>query len=172
MDIRLIPSPLAISFEEEQPHFKEEYDRLGAEIDDPVGQYLKMAKARGEMGDSDKVLVELVVALHRKVDELTKIIKNEPKQLISLKNKAKISHIGYEYFKLSSPVLEKNKKYYGRLEISLFPQRDVPVYFIGVDEMVAEIFMMHERDIKDYNAFIAARERAIIREQKATKDKK
>jgi len=68
--------------------------------------------------------------------------------------------------------LEKNKKYYGRLEISLFPQRDVPVYFIGVDGMVAEIFMMHERDIKDYNAFIAARERAIIREQKATKDKK
>lgn len=168
-NIRLIPAPLTIFYEEDKPEFKEEYDKLGAEIDDPVGQYLKMAKARGETGDSDKVLLELVVALHRKVDELTSLIKNEKKDLIPLKYKAKITDIGYEYFKLKDNILIPNQKYYARLDISFFPKRDVPLYFIAVDTQIAEILIMHDRDIKDYNAFVASRERAIIREKKGIK---
>jgi hypothetical protein len=169
MNIRLIPTPLNIEFEEDKKIFKEEFDKLGAEINDPVGQYLKMAKARGETKESDKVLLELVVALHRKVDELTSLIKNETKELIPLKYKEKISDIGYEYIKFAKPVLNKNQKYYGRLDISFFPEREVPIYFIAVDEQIAEILIMHDRDIKDYNAFIAARERALIREKKGLK---
>ena len=168
-NIRLIPAPLSIEYEEEKPEFKEEYDKLGAEIDDPVGQYLKLAKARGETSESDKVLLELVVALHRKVDELTNLIKNEKKDLIPLKYISKITDIGYEYFKLKDNVLIPNQKYYGRLNISFFPEREVPLYFIAVDTQIAEILIMHDRDIKDYNAFVAARERAIIREKKGLK---
>jgi len=169
VNIRLIPTPLSIQFEEEKEDFKNEYDKLGAEIDDPIGQYIKMAKARGETTDTDKVLLELVVALHRKVDELTKLIKNETKELIPLKYNEDITHIGYEYFKFKNPILKKNQKYYGRLDISFFPQREVPIYFIGVDDQVAEILIMHDRDVKDYNAFVAARERALIRERKGLK---
>ena len=168
-NIRLIPAPLSIEYEEDKPEFKEEYDKLGAEIDDPVGQYLKLAKGRGETAESDKVLLELVVALHRKVDELTKLIKNEKKDLIPLKYQAKITDIGYEYFKLKDEVLIPNQKYYARLDIPFFPQREVPLYFIAVDTQIAEILIMHDRDIKDYNAFVAARERAIIREKKGLK---
>jgi len=169
MNIRLIPAPLFIEFEEDNEKFKEEYDKLGAEIDDPVGQYLKMAKARGETKDSDKVVVELVVALHRKVDEVLSLLKNEEKELIELKYTAKITHIGYEYFKIKEKMFIPNQKYYARVDIPLFPQREVPIYFIAVDEQVAEILIMHDRDLRDYNAFVAARERAIIREQKGIK---
>jgi len=169
MNIRLIPAPLFIEFEEDNEKFKEEYARLGAEIDDPVGQYLKMAKARGETKDSDKVAIELLTALHRKVDEVLSLLKNETKDLIELKYTAKITHIGYEYFKIKEKMFKPNQKYYARLDIPFFPQREVPLYFIAVDEQTAEILIMHDRDIKDYNAFIAARERAIIREQKGIK---
>ena len=169
MNIRLIPAPLFIEFEEEKEEFKEEYDKLGAEIDDPVGQYLKLAKARGETRDSDKVAIELLTALHRKVDEVLSLLKNEKKELIELKYTAKITHIGYEYFKLKEKILIPNQKYYARIDIPFFPQREVPIYFIAVDEQIAEILIMHDRDIKDYNAFVAARERAIIREQKGLK---
>lgn len=169
MNIRLISAPLTIQFEEDKEFFKEEYDKLGAEIDDPIGQYIKLAKARGETSESDKVLLELVVALHRKVDELTSLIKNETKELISLKYNAKISEIGYEYIKFQNSVLVPNQKYYGRLDISFFPQREVPIYFIAIDEQIAEIILMHDRDIKDYNAFVAARERALIREKRGLK---
>ncbi len=169
MNIRLIPAPLFIEFEEDNEKFKEEYDKLGAEIDDPVGQYLKLAKARGETRDSDKVAIELLTALHRKVDEVLSLLKNETKELIELKYTAKITHIGYEYFKLKEKILIPNQKYYARIDIPFFPQREVPIYFIAVDEQIAEILIMHDRDIKDYNAFVAARERAIIREQKGLK---
>ena len=167
--MRFIPAPLKIEFEEDKIEFKEEYDKLGAEIDDPVGQYIKMAKARGETKESDKVLLELVIALHRKIDDLTNIIKNEKKELINLKYLTKITEIGYEYFKLKEPLLNKNQKYYGRIDIPFFPKREVPIYFIAVDKQIGEILIMHDRDIKDYNAFVAARERAIIREKKGIK---
>jgi hypothetical protein len=167
--MRFIPAPLKIEFEEDKIEFKEEYDKLGAEIDDPVGQYIKMAKARGETKETDKVLLELIVALHRKIDDLTNIIKNEKKELINLKYLAKITEIGYEYFKLKEPLLNKNQKYYGRVDIPFFPKREVPIYFIAVDKQIGEILIMHDRDIKDYNAFVAARERAIIREKKGIK---
>ena len=165
-NIRLIPAPLFIEFEEDKEGFKDEFDKLGAEIDDPVGQYIKTAKARGETGDTDKVLLELVVALHRKIDELAKLIKEEEKTLLPLKYGVKIEGIGFEYFKLKEPILIPNKKYYGRLEIAFFPQREVPIYFMAVDKQIAEILIMHDRDIKDYNAFITAREKAIIREKR------
>jgi hypothetical protein len=167
--IRLIPAPLNIEFEEEKENFKEEFDKLGAEIDDPIGQYIKLAKARGETKDSDKLLLELVIALHRKVYELTKLVKNEEKELILLKYNEKITHVGYEHLKFEKEVLEPNQKYYGRLEISFFPQREVPIYFIAIEKDIAEIILMHERDIKDYNAFVASRERALIREKRGKK---
>jgi hypothetical protein len=169
MNIRLLPAPLFIEFEEDKEIFKDEYDRLGAEIDDPVGQYLKMAKARGETRDSDKVLLELMVALHRKIDEVLSLIKQEKKDLIELKYTAKITHIGFEYFKLKEKILIPNQKYYGRIDIPFFPQREVPLYFVAIDEQLAEILILHDRDIKDYNAFVVARERAMIREKKGLK---
>jgi len=169
MSIRLIPAPLFIEFEEEKAEFKEEYDKLGAEIDDPVGQYLKMAKARGETKDSDKVLLELVVALHRKVDEVLSVLKDEKKELLELKYTAKITDIGFEHFKLKEKILTPNKNYYGRIDIPFFPKRDVPLYFVAVTEQIGEILILHDRDRKDYNAFVVARERAIIREQKGFK---
>jgi len=169
MSIRLIPTPLHINFEEDKEEFKKEFDKLGAEIDDPIGQYIKLAKARGETKDTDKVLLELIIALHRKVDELTNLIQHKEKTLIPLKYSEEITHIGYEHFKLKNPILQPNQKYYGRLDIQFFPERDVPLYFIAVDKQIAEIIIMHDRDIKDYNAFVAARERALIREQKGLK---
>ena len=167
--MRLIPAPLKIEFEEDKKVFKDEFDKLGAEIDDPVGQYLKMAKAKGETKDSDKVLLELVVALHRKVDELTALIKNEKKELLPLRYSAYITDIGFEHFKLKEPLLKKNQNYYARVDIPFFPKREVPIYFIGVDEYIAEIILMHERDMKDWNSFVVARERAMIREKKGKK---
>jgi len=169
MSIRLIPTPLHINFEEDKEEFKKEFDKLGAEIDDPIGQYIKLAKAKGETKETDKVLLELIVALHRKVDELTNLIQHKEKKLIPLKYSEEITHIGYEHFKLKNPILQPNQKYYGRLDIQFFPERDVPLYFIAVDKQIAEIIIMHDRDIKDYNAFVAARERALIREQKGLK---
>ena len=166
--MRLIKAYINFEFEEYNDKFQKEFDTLGAESDDPIGQYIKLAKARGETRDTDPVLLELLIALHRKVDELTAFIKNETKELMPLKYKSEIELIGFENFAINEPLFE-NKKYYGRMDLPVFPERKVPVIFEGIDKKTAKILHMHDRDIKDYNAFITARERAIIREMKGKK---
>ncbi len=166
--MRLIKAYIDFEFDEYNENFQKEFDTLGAESDDPIGQYIKLAKARGETRDTDPVLLELLIALHRKVDELSDIVKNKTKSFLSLKYKVEIEAVGFEYFAISEPLFE-NKKYYGRMDLPVFPKRKVPVVFEGVDKKTAKILQMHERDIKDYNAFITARERAIIREMKGRK---
>jgi len=165
--MRFIPAFISIEFEEYKDKFKEEFDKLSAEIDDPIGQYIKLAKARGETKDTDPLLLELLIALHRKVDELTSIIKNEKKELILLEYKNEIEAVGFEHFRIKDKLFKTNQKYYARLDLPVFPKRVVPVIFKALDEKTAEIIHMHDRDIRDYNAFIVARERAIIRELKS-----
>jgi hypothetical protein len=165
--IRLIPAIVEFEFDEYNKNAQKEFDTLGSETDDPIGQYIKLAKARGETKDTDPVLLELLIALHRKVDELTAIIKNEEKEYIPLKYKTNIIEIGFDYFKIEDELLEENKKYYGRMYLPVFPPRVVPVIFKGVSKNIGKIEFMHERDEKDYNAYIMARERAIIRQMKA-----
>jgi hypothetical protein len=166
MDIRLVKASVNISLEEENEKFKEEFDSFSGESDDPIGQWVKLAKARGETGDTDKVLLELILSLHRKVDDLTKFVKNEVKDLISLKFDSRITHIGFDYFKIEDKILIPNEKYYARAEFPFFPKREVPIYFRAEDEQLCHIILMHDRDMKDYNSYITARERAIIREMK------
>lgn len=169
-DIRFIKAPLEIDFEEikeeRYEEVKKEYDKLSELEDDSVGQWLKMAKARGETQESDRVFLTLLVDLHRKVDELTRLVKHEEKVLLELEKGAQIESIGYEHFKLEKPMLEKDKKYYGRISIPVFPKRDIPVFFIAQDDHIAKLELIHERDAKDWNAYITARERIMIREMK------
>ncbi len=167
--MRMIDAFVEIEFDEYSEKYKEEFDRLGSESDDPIGQYIKLAKARGETKESDPVLLELLIALHRKVDELTALIKKEDKKLLPLKYKSEIIKIGFENFKIKDRILNKGARYYGRMNLAVFPPREIPVVFEAVNEDTARIVLMHERDEKDYNAFITARERAIIREMRAKK---
>jgi hypothetical protein len=163
---RLIPAFIEFEFSEYSETLKEEFDKLGSESDDPIGQYVKLAKARGETKETDPVLLELMIALHRKIDELSAYVKNEHKELAELDFKTEIINIGFEYFETKDALLKKGVKYYGRMSLPVFPKRDVGVVFEGESEKLAKILLMHERDEKDYNAFIMARERAIIREMK------
>ncbi|AZV47099.1 hypothetical protein C3L23_07385 [Nautilia sp. PV-1] len=165
---RLIPAFIEFEFNEYNEVLKEEYDKLGSESDDPIGQYIKLAKARGETKETDPVLLELLIALHRKIDELSAYIKNEKKELLKLNEKTEIEKIGFDYFEIKEPLFKKGVKYYGRMSLPVFPPRTVPIIFEAENEKLGKILLMHERDLKDYNAFIMARERAIIREMKGT----
>jgi len=164
--MRLVRAFVKIEFDFFDEEKRREFDLLSVETDDPIGQYIKLAKARGETKDTDPVLLELLIALHRKIDDLTAYIKNEKKELIPLRFKSEIDGVGFEYFRIKDDLFEKGKKYYSRIDLPVFPERKIPVIFEAVDSNIAKILQMHERDEKDYNAFIVARERAIIREMK------
>ncbi len=168
-DVRVVNAPLVIEYEESEKRYKEfkkEYDSLSEYEEDSIGQWLKLAKAKGDTRESDEVLLTLMVELHRKIDELTALVKNEEREFIKLKNLQRIEGIGYEHFKLEKDVLSPDIEYYARIAMPVFPKREIPLFFKAVSKNTAEITLMHEKDIKDWSAYVVARERVMIRELK------
>ncbi len=50
-----------------------------------------------------------------------------------------------------------------------FPKREMPLFFRAIDKNIAEILLLHEQDEKDWNAYMVARERVMIRQRRAKK---
>ena len=170
MSIRWIPAPLSLAYsavdDENREIFEREYQSLSESDEDPIGQWLKLAKARGETKETDPVLLYLVVELHRKVDELTRLVKNEVPERVVLAAEAQIEAIGFGHFRLKEPRWQPGAIYYGRIDMPLFPRRDMGVWFEALDAQSARIVRMHERDEKEWNQYVTARERVMIREMK------
>ncbi len=168
--IRFVTAPLVVYLENASTNealFLKEYNTLSEYEEDSVGQWLKLAKARGETGDSDQVLLTLLVELHKKVDTLTSIIKNEEKKLLTLENKSMISHIGFEHIKLEEGLFKEGEEYYLRVEMPVFPKREMPLFVKALSQDVAQIVRIHDKDERDWSTYVAARERVMIREAKA-----
>lgn len=169
MSVRLVSAPISLEYSEaslEKEAYLREYSQLSESDDDPISQWLKLAKGRGETSDTDPVLLNLVVELHRKIDALEMFLKNETPKRLSLTHKVKIESIGFEHFKIESADLEPGTEYYGRVEMPVHPKRDIPIFFIAVDESLCEIVKIHERDEKEWGVYLTARERVLIREAK------
>ena len=170
--MRYISAPLKIEFdiENSSEEFKHEYDSLSSADDDSIGEWLRLAKARGNTEDSDQVLLTLIVELHRKIDDMNAFMRGEKQTLLSLAYNANIDAINYEHFRVKDNIFEIEKKYYGRIVMPFFPKREVPIYFKAISENEAKIVLLHERDETDWNAYVVARERVMIREMRAKKD--
>ncbi len=172
MSVRLVPAPISLIYSKVSDNaeaFEKEYQQLSGLDEDPISQWLKLAKARGETAETDDVLLNLLVELHRKIDNLEMILKNEKQKRISLSNESEIESIGHDHFKLVSPELEIGENYYARVAMPVHPKRDVAVYFKAIDTSLAEITKIHERDSKEWSSYLTARERILIREAKEKK---
>lgn len=169
MSVRLIPAPIDVVFEAidaDKEAYEREYHQLSEADDDPIGQWLKLAKARGETGDSDPVMLQLMVELHRKIDGIERLIKNETPSRLRLRYHAMIESIGFGHFALKEGLFEVGKHYYGRIEMPIHPKHDVGIFFDAIEVNLAKITKMHERDEKEWNAYLTARERVMIREMR------
>jgi len=169
---RLVPAPISLVFSESDldiESFKREYQQLSESDDNPINQWLKLAKARGDTAETDPVLLNLVVELHNKIDALERFLKNEEPNRISLMHEANIEAVGFEHFKLKEAILEEGREYYARIEMPVHPKRDVGVFFKALDKSLCEIVKIHERDEKEWGSYMTARERVLIREAKEAK---
>ncbi|MGH1601501.1 hypothetical protein [Campylobacter majalis] len=170
--MRLVPAFLNIEFEQDnlnKPEFLKEFSSITHNEEDQLGAWLKRAKARGDTKDSDQVLLTLIVELHRKFDELSASIKNEPKELLRLNSYAKIEAIGFDCIQIDSMKFKPNDLYYARIDMPIFPKRTMAMYLRGVSENSAKIEKMHDDDESDWNAYVTARERVMIRANKESK---
>jgi len=164
---RLVTAPISIVYDISSSQLHErEYHKLSESDDDAIGQWLKLAKAKGDTSESDPVALKLLIELHRKIDKLEGLIKNEKPSRIGLSSSAQIQRIGFGYFELKEPELQKDEVYYGRITMPTYPQREIGVFFKAVDTQLAQLQKIHDRDEKEWGAYVTARERVMIRELK------
>lgn len=166
---REVDTSISIEFElqgDRDAEFAKEFEMLSEVDDDPIGHWLRIAKARGETKDSDMLVVNLVVELYRKVDEVAQLLKNEKGTYIDLHSVGKLNKIGHRLIVFEAEVLETGKSYYGRINMPVFPRRTLPVFFTAADGSRGIIDRIHERDEKDMDGYIVARERTLIREKR------
>jgi len=169
MSVRLVNAPIDIAFSElntDEEAYLREYQQLSESDEDPINQWLKLARAKGETSDTDPVLLNLMVELYRKVDNLERFLKNEEPKRVPLAYEVAIESIGFEHFKLSQDVLQEGMEYYGRVAMPVHPKRDVGIFFVALDSSLAKITKIHERDEREWSAYLTARERVLIREAK------
>ena len=170
---RLIKAPISLVFSDaslDPEIFEREYHQLSESDDNPINQWLKLAKARGETSETDPVLLKLIIELHHKIDALELFLRNEEPKRVSLTTQAHIDSIGFEHFNMSDACLDEGVTYYGRLDMPVHPKRDVGIFFIAQSTTLAKIIKMHERDETEWNAYVTARERVAIREAKERKN--
>lgn len=171
--IRYINAPLRISFspvDDDIALYQKEFRRLSAIDEDSVGEWLKITKAKGEMGDSDEVVLKLLVELHRKVDYLTKLTLGEENERLKLQHSKDICKIAYGYFMLEDELLEMGKEYYARIEMPVFPKREIALFVQAISKTECKITNIHSKDEADWNMHLAARERMLIREMRMKKN--
>ena len=169
MSVRLVSAPLDICFEpaaRDSEAYEREYHQLSETDEDPITQWLKRAKAKGDTAESDPVMLNLMVELHRKIDNLERLIKHEEPSRVPLGHEAPVEGIGYQYFKLKDALLKPGEYYYGRIDMPVYPRRDIGVFFRAEDARLAHIEKIHDRDEKEWAAYLTARERVMIREMK------
>lgn len=168
-NVRLIDAALEIVFDLEnvgKERYEREFIALSHREDDAIGQWLRQAKGRGETGDTDPVLLHMMVELYRKMDRLEQLITNNAPHRESLTYKGMIESIGFEHFKLCEAILTPGERYYGRVELPVHPKRDIALYFEAADPMIAKIVRIHPRDDDEWGIYMRARERAMIRHLK------
>ena len=167
MSVRLVKAPISLVFSKanvDKDTYIREFQQLNESDEDAISQWLKLAKAKGDTADTDPILLNLVVELHRKIDSLERFLKNEESKRSSLTDEAEIESIGFEHFKISSELFEEDTLYYGRVEMPVHPKRDIAIFFKAVDKSLAKITKIHERDEREWGAYLTARERVLIRE--------
>jgi hypothetical protein len=168
--IYLVDAPLSLTIEEISEErdfeFQREFQSLSEIDSDAIGHWLRIKKAKGETSETDDVVLNLLVELHRKIDKLEKVITEGEKRLLPLSTSTEIEQIGFHHFKLQEEILSTGTAYYGRVNMITYPQRELPIFFKALDSKTAEITTIHERDESDWATYFRARERIMIRERK------
>lgn len=163
----LVTTALNISFTQltqtNEAELLREYIALVQSVEEPIDKWLKVAKAKGDTSESDPVILNLLIELHKKVDALEKFLKNEEIHLPPLEHEKTTDSIGFEHIRLQENCFVAQEQYYARVQLPVYPKRVMGFFITSIDGSLAKITKMHERDEREWSSFITAEERAAIR---------
>lgn len=163
VDFRLFETKFELEFELDDPKFELEFNTRANSFED----WLSFQKAKDNV--SDPLILELLLGLHQKIDNLTNLIKSGEQSQNKLKFVKFASKIGYEGFAFDEDCLEIGKIYFARICVDSFFLKTICVYFEAVDSKTAKITKINPRSEKQWSHFVARSEMLSIRKAKYDK---
>lgn len=164
----LIPISLSMSFSPlEGDKFEQEYQKLSLDSDEQL--LFRNLRAKRDMSSAEAIIINLLVSLHKKVDELE--TQRAKSSYLELEYKDEpLESIGFEHILLKQNILEPSKHYYARVKLPLYPKKLIAFYFEAIDETKAKITKISSSSEDEWNSFISIKEREIIRINKEVRE--
>ncbi len=156
-----------IEFEElgdREDEFLREFDTFSETNSNPIDDMIQKMKAKEGKNAPEDMTIFLLAELHKKIDELTKLVKGDKHTYIELKNKTTLDFAWFDHLVIGG--LKAGETYYARLEIPLFRPRPIPMFFRATDEGNAEISKIWARDRQEFDSYLASKEREEIAMQR------
>jgi len=154
---------------EEVGHRKEEFERefeiFSSTDSNPVDDFIQKMKAKEGKNAPDDMTILLLAELHKKVDDLTKIIKGETKTYLPLANEKILDFAWFDTICLSG--LNPGATYYARISMPLFRSRLIPFFFEASNEEYGTITKIWPSDKADFDGYLASKDREEIARERA-----
>ena len=172
MNIRFVPASLNITFEEvtdmNRSIFRNEYNTLNEYENDDIKEWVSKLKAQGKLDDTDRVLLTLLIELHKKIDNIETILKNNENKSLKLQHSSKIVGIHFDHIQINDFDFLENNLYFAKIQLPVFPKREIPIYLLGLNSTIAKIHMISQKNQDDWNSLVMAKEREEIRKIKGS----
>lgn len=168
--MKLVRTTATISYEEANDRineFEREFDSFSSTDKNPVDDFIQKMKAKEGKNAPDEMTIMLLAELHKKVDDLTKIVKGETESLVPLSNNTQLDFAWFDTVKLNN--LKEGQLYYARVNLPLFRSRQIPFFFEATDSEHGTIVKMWPQDKADFDGYLASKDREEIARDRAFK---
>lgn len=171
---RIVPCELEVAFskldKENEAVLNKEFVTLSQSRYGSITQWLNKNKSKNRTEDTDEVLLELLVELYQKVENIEQMLRNKALQHIPLEYEGIADFVGHNVLCMPQDVFEEGAEYYVRLFLPVFPQRYVGIFATAIHQRIIKFERMHYNDAGDFDNFVAQMERlAIVNAKKSHK---
>lgn len=171
---RIVPCELNVSFSkltsDNVEILKKEYIALPQNRYGSIMQWLNKNKAKKRTEETDELLLELLVELYQKVENIERILQNKAIKYVVLDSEVIADSIGHSVLCTSSAAFEANEKYYLRVFLPIFPQRHVGIFARAITSQIVAFEQIQQNDLEDFDSFVAQMERLMILDSKRVKE--
>lgn len=160
---RIVPCSIEISYDKSSDIYEEEYIRIIDNNTDGFENYLEKLKSKNKIDEDSEVILEVLAQIYHKIISIEKTIHQKEDKLCLLEKQGFICALGHGVICTHSMDFEVGMSYYLRFELPVFPKRMIGVFGEAIDAQVLKITKMHQKDIEDFDMYIANKEMENLR---------
>lgn len=164
---RIVPCSIEISYDKSSDFYsdiyEEEYIQIIDNNTDGFENYLEKLKSKNKIDGDSEVILEVLAHIYHRIVSIEKTIHQKEDKLCLLPKQGAICALGHGVICIHSMDFEVGMSYYLRFELPVFPKRMIGVFGEAIDRQVVKITKMHQKDIEDFDMYIANKEMENLR---------